>query len=102
VGHPDYLFFQYYASPDLRRRLIYAAPDSKEMFLVGYRTISHWTGAGLRTTSFDDYFAHHRDFLLYEANRDDCPTCVETILKHGFLLRSVQRDVDGKLEHFSK
>jgi hypothetical protein len=102
VGHPDYLFFQYYASPELRRRLIYAAPDEKELFLLGYRVLSHWTGAGLQTTSFDEYFAKHRDFLLYEASRDDCPTCAETILSDGFTLRSIQRDLDGRLEHFSK
>jgi hypothetical protein len=102
AGHPDYLFFQYYASPALRKRLIFATPDLKDMFLVGYRVLSHWTGAGLQTTSFDEYFANHRDFLLYEANRDDCPTCVETILRDGFILRSVIRDADGKLERFSK
>lgn len=101
-GHPDYLFFQYYASPALRHRLIYAAPDPSEEFLAGYRLLSHWTGTGLQTTTFADYFVTHHDFLLYEANRDDCPACMQAILAAGYSLRSIRRDVDGKLEHFSK
>jgi hypothetical protein len=102
TGHPDYLFFQYYASPELRRRLIFAAPDQTESFLIGYRRLSHSTGIGLQTTSFADYFATHRDFLVYQANRGDCVPCTEKLLADGFTMRSVKMDTDGRLEHFSK
>jgi hypothetical protein len=101
LGHADYLFLEYYASPELRRRLIFAAPDPAETFLIGYRNLSQRTGIGLRTTSFDDYFATHRDFLVY-ANTRDCLDCTEKILADGFTLRSVKLDTDGRLEHFSK
>lgn len=101
TGHPDYLFLEYYAPPELRRRLIFAAPDPAEPFLIGYRHLSHWTGIGLRTTSFDDFFITHRDFLVY-FNHADCPDCTQRILADGFALRSVKLDTDGRLEHFSR
>lgn len=101
TGHADYLFLEYYAPPELRRRLIFAAPDPNEGFLIGYRRLSHWTGIGLQTTTFDDFFATHRDFLVY-ANTADCRDCTQKILADGFTLRSVKLDTDGRLEHFSK
>jgi hypothetical protein len=101
TGHPDYLFLEYYAPPELRRRMIFAAPDSTEPFLLSYRLLSHWTGIGLRTTTFDDYLAAHRDFLVY-ANKADCLNCTDKIIHHGFTLRSVKLDIDGRLEHFSR
>src|ERR1700755_2572518 len=101
TGHPDYLFLEYYAPPALRRRLIFATPVPTEPFLIGYRRLSHWTGIGLQTTTFDDYFAAHRDFLVY-ANHADCRECTDTIIAQGFTLRSVKLDIDGQLEHFSR
>jgi hypothetical protein len=101
TGHADYLFLEYYASPELRRRLIFAAPDATEGFLISYRRLSRLTGIGLQTTTFDDYFATHRDFLVY-ANKADCPDCTDTIIRDGFTLRSVKLDTDGRLEHFSR
>jgi hypothetical protein len=59
------------------------------------------TGIGLRTTTFDDYFATHRDFLVY-ANKADCLDCTDTIIRDGFTLRSVKLDIDGQLQHFSR
>jgi hypothetical protein len=85
----------------LRRRLIFAAPSPTEGFLVSYRRLSRWTGIGLQTTTFDEYFANHRDFLVY-ANKADCLDCTDTIIRHGFTLRSVKLDIDGRLEHFSR
>jgi hypothetical protein len=102
TGHPDYLFLQYYASPELRRRLFFAAPSSTEPFLVGYRRLAQWTGVDLQTTTFDDYFATHRDFLVYQSTRDDCHACTEKILADGFTLRSVKQDTDGRLEHYRR
>jgi hypothetical protein len=101
TGHPDYLFLEYYAPPELRRRLIFAAPSPTEPFLIGYRRLSQWTGIGLHTTSFGDYFANHRDFLVY-ANKADCLDCTNQIIADGFTLRSVKLDIDGRLEHFSR
>ncbi|HEY3988259.1 MAG TPA: hypothetical protein VGM02_03105 [Acidobacteriaceae bacterium] len=101
TGHPDYLFLEYYAPPALRRRLIFAAPSPTEPFLIGYRRLSRWTGIGLQTTTFAEYFATHRDFLVY-ANKADCLDCTDTIIRDGFTLRSVKLDIDGRLEHFSR
>jgi hypothetical protein len=102
TGHPDYLFFQYYASPELRRRLTYAAPEPSEMFLRNYQQLSRLTGADLRETTFDDWFATHRDFLVYASHNQDCHDCTEKFLAAGYTLRSVQSDIDGDLEYFSK
>jgi hypothetical protein len=101
TGHPDYLFLQYYAPPELRRRLIFAAPSATEGFLISYHRLSVQAGIGLRTTTFDDYFAIHRDFLVY-ANKADCQDCTDTIIRDGFTLRSVKLDIDGRLEHYSR
>lgn len=101
TGHADYLFLEYYASPVLRRRLIFATPSPTEGFLVSYRRLSVQTGIGLQTTTFGDYFATHRDFLVY-ANKIDCLDCTDTIIRDGFTLHSVKLDIDGRLEHFSR
>jgi hypothetical protein len=103
TGHPDYLYIQYYASPELRRRLYFAAPDTNEMFLHSYQQLSHVIGAGLQTTTLDDsFFTTHPDFLVYQSNAGICEACTEKILAAGFTLRSVQPDIDGELQHFSK
>jgi hypothetical protein len=101
TGHPDYLFLQYYASPELRRRLIFAAPSATESFLISYHRLSVQAVIGLRTTTFDDYFANHREFLVY-ANKADCLDCTNTIISDGYTLRSVKLDIDGRLEHYSR
>jgi hypothetical protein len=102
TGHPQYLFLQYYASPELRRRLIFAAPNSNEMFLHNYQQLSHFIPGGLQATTLDDFFTTHRDFLLYQSKEEICEACTEEILAAGFTLRSVQPDIDGELQHFSK
>ena len=102
TGHADYLFFQYYASPELRRRLTYAASEPSEMFLRNYQQLSRFTGADLRETTFDDWFATHRNFLVYASHTQDCRDCTERFLAAGYTLRSVQPDIDGDLEYFSK
>jgi hypothetical protein len=102
TGHPDYLLIQYYAPPQLRSRLIFAAPSASEPFLVGYRLFSQTTGAGLRTTALADYFPGHPDFLLYQTANGDCPDCEEEILRAGYTLVSVNTETDGRLEHFRR
>jgi hypothetical protein len=101
TGHADYLFLEYYAPPELRRRLIFAAPSATEGFLITYQRLSVQAGIGLRTTTFDDYFATHRDFLVY-GNKLDCLDCTNTIISDGYTLRSVKLDIDGRLEHYSR
>jgi hypothetical protein len=102
TGHPDYLFVHYYAPPQLRSRLIFAAPSPSEPFLTGYRLFSQTTGAGLRTTTLAGYFPGHPDFLLYQTNNGDCPDCEEEILRAGYTLVSAGSDRDGRLEHFHR
>jgi hypothetical protein len=102
TGHPDYLFIHYYVPPQLRSRLIFAAPSASEPFLIGYRIFSQTTGAGLRTTALADYFPGHTDFLLYQTANGDCPDCEEEILRAGYTLVSVNTETDGRLEHFRR
>jgi hypothetical protein len=102
TGHPDYLLVHYYAPPQLRSRLIFAAPSASEPFLIGYRLFSQTTGAGLRTTTLPGYFSSNPDFLLYQTNNGDCPDCEEEILRAGYILLSVDTDSDGRLEHFRR
>jgi len=101
-GHPDYLFFQYYASPDLRRRLYFTTSSPEDPFFQGYGILNRWANTRLAVTTLGAYLPHHNDFLLYEASREDCPACVQQILDAGFELRSVTHDEDGKMEHFSR
>jgi hypothetical protein len=102
TGHPDYLYLQYYASPELRHRLFYAAPEPNEMFLHNYWQLSRFADAGLQTTTLRDFFATHRDFLVYQSNTEICDVCTEQILSAGYSLRDIQPDIDGELQHFSK
>ena len=102
TGHPEYIFFQYYASPELRRRLVFADPGADGIFLHNYRQLSQMTGAGLRATTIKDFLATHPDFLLYQSNLEPCEACTEQILAAGYRLRDIQPDIDGELQHYSK
>jgi hypothetical protein len=102
TGHPEYIFFQYYASPELRRRLVYAAPEPDEMFLHNYQQLSILAGAGLRAVPLQSFLAAQSDFLVYQSNIEICETCTEQILAAGYTLRDIQPDIDGELQHYSK
>jgi hypothetical protein len=102
-----YLYLYYYASPALRPRLYLGYPDSRDPALPAYRSEARWTHlSDLRATSFADFFAHHSDFYVYTpingAHAAGCQDCLEQFLVAGYTLRSVDKDTDNQLEHFSK
>jgi hypothetical protein len=109
VDEPGYLYFYYYAPPQLRKRLVFGAPrnDAFDMrSLDGYQRLAHWAHVDLRLTTYDAFFATHNDFLVYSTNnvgfRTGCTDCTQEFLKAGYTLRSVEEDPYNLLEHFSK
>ena len=102
-----YLYLYYYASPPLRSRLYLGLPDPKDTTLVDYRRDQQWMRLkDLRAISFGDFLAKHSDFYVYSpvdaTLSSTCKDCLEPFLAAGYTLRSVDRDSDNLLEHFSK
>jgi hypothetical protein len=103
-----YLYLYYYAPSALRARLLLGIPDAHDPELSSYRREALWARLDdLRATSFADFFAHHRDFYVYSPlnptlSATACKDCLEQFLDAGYTLRSVDRDSDNLLEHFSK
>jgi hypothetical protein len=101
----NFLYLFYYAPEQVRRRLVFAAPDQRDFFLASYRILQHSANLNLRTATYTEFFATHSEFLLYAPVTgifSGCPDCLQPILDAGYTLRSVQRDADSLLEHFSK
>ena len=103
-----YLYLYYYAPPALRARLILGVPDAQNPELRAYRREALLARLDdLRATSFADFFTHHHDFYVYSPlnptlSATACKDCLEQFLDAGYTLRSVERDSDNLLEHFSK
>jgi hypothetical protein len=60
----------------------------------------------LRAISFPDFVARYQDFYVYSpldgTLSSTCGDCLQPFLAAGYTLRSVDRDSDNLLEHFSK
>jgi hypothetical protein len=102
-----YLYLYYYASPELRSRLYLGVPDPKDTTLVDYRRDNKWMRLNdLRAISFPDFLARYSDFYVYSpfdaTLSSTCGDCLQPFLAAGYTLRSVDRDADNLLEHFSK
>jgi hypothetical protein len=102
-----FLYLYYYASPELRQRLYLGILTTTDFSLAAYRQGAHWAQLDdTRFVSFDQFFATHSDFFLYNpvnGNQNGaCYDCLQPILNAGYTLRSVDRDTDNLLEHFSK
>ena len=103
-----YLYLYYYAPPALRSRLFMGIPDDDAAGVLGYQREARWARLNdLRATTFADFLANHRDFYVYSPldptlSATACKDCLEQFLKAGYTLRSVDRDSDNLLEHFSK
>jgi hypothetical protein len=103
-----YLYLYYYAPPALRARLFLGIPDADAAEVLGYQREARWARLNdIRPTTFADFFANHRDFYVYSpldptVSATACKDCLEQFLKAGYTLRSVDRDSDNLLEHFSK
>ncbi len=105
IAQPTYLFLYYYAPPIVRDRLVFGAPETRDLFSRSYRSLSGGAGVELRTSTYQDFFSTHSDFLVY-ASKDEkynsCDECLQPFLAAGYTLRSVQQDEDELLEHFSR
>ena len=105
TAEPVFLYLHYYAPPELRRRLVFGAPEPNGMFLRSYRRLVA-TGIDLRTATFSEFFATHDDFLTYGSSdgllNGTCLDCTEDFLKAGYVLRSVDQDDHNVLRHFSR
>ncbi len=102
-----YLYLYFYASPELRRHLYLGYPDPNDPSLAAYQRESQWMRLGdLRARTFADFFATHNDFYAYApingVRNGTCEDCLEQFLQAGYTLRSVDRDTDNLLEHFSR
>jgi hypothetical protein len=102
-----YLYIYYYASPALRARLYLGVHKSSAFSVADFQEGKHWLRLNdLRAADLTNFLDTHRDFFVYSAlNGNDngtCYDCLQPILDAGFTLRSVDRDQDNLLEHFSK
>ncbi len=102
----NYLYLDYYAPPEIRRRLWFGAATADDFVLVSDRRLARWTHISLRTTTYQEFFATHDDFLVYGSTdgrfNGSCEDCLQKFLNAGYTLRSVTRDTDNLLEHFSR
>ena len=103
----NFLYLYYYAPPALRSRLFLGLPDLDDASVQGYKRearLAHLSD--LRATTFSDFFANHHDFYVYSpidaTLNGNCEDCLQQFLAAGYTLRSVDRDTDNLLEHFSK
>jgi Dolichyl-phosphate-mannose-protein mannosyltransferase len=102
-----YFYLLYYAPQAIRDRLYLGFPDPKSPSLRNYRDERDWGHIpGLHPTSFPAFFATHREFYMYSPLNTEygpvCHDCLQEFLDAGYTLRSVDRDTDNLLEHFSK
>lgn len=101
-----YLYIYYYA-PALRDRLYLGVHKSSAFSLAAFQEGKKWLRLNdLHAVGLNDFLATHRDFFIYSAldgnENGPCYDCLQPILDAGFALRSVDRDSDNLLEHFSK
>jgi hypothetical protein len=102
-----YFYLLYYAPQAIRDRLYLGFPDPKSPSLMNYRDERDWGHIpGIHPTSFPAFFATHREFYVYSSLNTEygpaCHDCLQEFLDAGYTLRSVDRDTDNLLEHFSK
>lgn len=102
-----FLYLLYYAPTELRARLYLGIPPASAFHLSGYRKAAHLEHLDAsRFVGFNQFLASHTDFYLYNAVNGDrspaCFDCIQPILDAGFTLRSVDRDMDDLLEHYSR
>ena len=102
-----YLYLYYYAPPALRSRLYLGLDKSSDFAMSGYQQEAQWLHlTDYRAVSLANFLATHRDFFVYSAidgnQNGTCFDCLQPMLDASFTLRSVDRDQDNLLEHFSK
>lgn len=102
----NYLYLYYYAPPEIRRRLVFGAPEPDDLHLVSYLRLARWANLDLRASTYQQFFATHNDFLVYSSTdglyNGSCFDCLQHFLTAGYTLRSVHRDFSNLLEHFSR
>lgn len=102
----NYLSLFFYAPEELRRRLVFGAPEPEDFVFISYRKLAMWANLDLHTATYGEFFRTHNDFLVYASNtgafNGGCGDCLQPFLDAGYTLCSVQRDADSLLEHFTK
>lgn len=100
-----YYLFQY-APAEIRKRLIFGSPANNEFTLATFRLLNQWAQCRFHTATYPEFFATHKEFLLYRASvgiyQGSCPDCAQHMIDAGYVLRSVQHDTDGVLERFER
>lgn len=102
----QYFYLFNYAPPDIRRRLIFGASTASDFPLTTYRLLNRWADCHFQTATYTEFFATHKDFLVYGSSNGlyngQCLDCLQQFLDAGYTPRSVNRDADMLLEHFSR
>jgi hypothetical protein len=102
-----YLYLYYYAPAALRTRLYLGLPRTSDFPVSAYhREAQLLQTRDMRSVSMDDFTASHSDFFVYSAldarQNGTCFDCLQAFLDRGYTLRSVDRDDDNLLEHFTR
>jgi hypothetical protein len=102
-----YLYLYYYGSPALRARLYLGLPRTSDFPVSAYqREAQLLQTPDMRTVGIDDFAAAHPDFFVYSAldakQNGTCFDCLQIFLDRGYSLRSVDRDADNLIEHFTR
>jgi hypothetical protein len=102
-----YLYLYYYGPPALRARLYLGLPPTSDYPVSAYqREAQLLRTPDMRSVSMNDFMATQPDFFVYNAldakQNGTCFDCLQTFLDRGYTLRSVDRDYDNLLEHFSR
>lgn len=99
------LYLFYYAPEATRRRIVFASPKADSFMLTTFRLLDQWANLNVRTASYPQFFATHKEFLVYASDsgsNGSCRDCLQEFLDAGYTLRSVRHDADNLLERFSR
>jgi 4-amino-4-deoxy-L-arabinose transferase-like glycosyltransferase len=101
-----FLPLYYYATPELRERMVFGSRDGTEFMPAWYRNLAKWADIDLRTITFAEFLATHHEFLLYAAKNSyqpgRCVDCLQPFLAAGYTVRSVDEDADTIVERLSR
>ena len=97
----DYLYLFRYAPPSVVSHLYFAA-RANDLLLAAYVRLASQTQLSIRVSELGPFLATHDKFLVYEGRRFNQLNMVQTILRDGYGLKSIQTDAAGTTYEFSK
>src|ERR1700678_873153 len=83
----EYIYLFEYAPQSVRSHLYFGAPTDAVNF-GGYERLGRWGGINFQLTAFEPFLATHRNFLLYEGQKDNSPEAMQAIARAGYRLTS--------------